>query len=281
MGIRMKKKINCFTIYVILSALICIGSVLGVFLFVFIKGFKQITLDFILTLPKGIPLGSEGGILPAIIGSLQSGVITILISSIFGICTSIYLTFFCTSKKMYQYILALMQSLASIPSVVIGMFGYTFFVVILGFGRNLISASLTLSIMILPYITVKFKKAFEETSKIEYIVAMSLGVSKSYYILYRAIPSALTSILTSIGLVFVFAIGATAPIMFTGAVIYADIPKKLTDPFMALPYHLYMLVSEGISLDNAFATSCILVILVLLVNLLCHIIGFVKERYNA
>ena len=79
--------------------------------------------------------------------------------------------------------------------------------------------------------------------------------------------------MTSLGLGTVFAMGATAPIMYTGIVIMSGVPGKLTDPFMALPYHLYILVNEGLSVEMAYGTAFVLIVIVLLINIICHSIG--------
>jgi phosphate transport system permease protein len=117
------------------------------------------------------------------------------------------------------------------------------------------------------------KRALEETSKEQYISSLSLGIPKGYTIVKLVIPSAFKYIMTSLGLGTVFAMGATAPIMYTGVVIMSGVPGKLTDPFMALPYHLYILVNEGLSVEMAYGTAFVLIVIVLLINIICHSIG--------
>lgn len=170
-----------------------------------------------------------------------------------------------------------LQCLAGIPSVVIGLFGYTLLIVGFGVNKSLLSASITLTIMIIPFIAIRMKKALEETSKDQYISSLSLGIPKGYTIVKLVIPSAFKYIMTSLGLGIVFAMGATAPIMFTGAVIISGVPGKLTDPFMALPYHLYILVNEGLSLEMAYGTAFVLIVIVLLINIICHFIGSYED----
>jgi len=274
----MKIKDNLFKYWVILSGITIIFLTFGVFIFLLVKGINVISFEFIMDSPKGIPLGTEGGIFPAIVGSLLSGALSGLMGGILGLCTAIYLVFYCYNKRLKKTIIMFLQCLAGIPSIVIGMFGYTFMVVGLDLKRSLISASLTLTIMIVPFISIKLKKALEETSKNQFISSLSLGVSKSYSIIHLVIPNALGSIMTSLGLSIVFAMGATAPIMLTGAVIIASSPTSLTDPIMALPYHLYVLVNEGLSLEKAYGTAFVLIILLLIINLVCHLVGYLRER---
>jgi phosphate transport system permease protein len=262
-----------FKLWVILSGLTIITVTIGVFSYLLYKGFNVISTEFIFSSPKGIPLGTAGGIFPAIVGSLLSGLLSGLFGGTLGLCTAIYLAFYCENETMKNYILQALQCLAGIPSVVIGLFGYSLLIVGLGINKSLLSASITLTIMIIPFISIRIKKALEETSKDQFICSLSLGISKSYTIVKLVIPNAFKYIMTSLGLGVVFAMGATAPIMFTGAVIISGIPSKLTDPFMSLPYHLYILVNEGLSVEMAYGTAFVLIVIVLLINLICHLVG--------
>lgn len=273
----MKLKDLFFKLWVTFSGIIIISSTFGLFLYLLYKGIGIVTPEFILGSPKGIPLGTEGGIFPAIIGSLMSGLISGIFGGVLGLCTAVYLTFYCANELMRKYILLALQCLAGIPSVVIGLFGYTLLIVGLGISKSLLSASITLTIMIIPFIAIRMKKALEETSKDQFICSLSLGIPKGYTIVKLVIPSAFKYIMTSLGLGIVFAMGATAPIMFTGAVIMSGVPGKLTDPFMALPYHLYILVNEGLSLEMAYGTAFVLIVIVLLINMICHFIGSYED----
>jgi phosphate transport system permease protein len=266
-----------FKLWVILSGLTIISVTIGVFSYLLYKGFNVISTEFIFSSPKGIPLGTEGGIFPAIVGSLLSGLLSGLFGGTLGLCTAIYLVFYCENKKIKHYILQALQCLAGIPSVVIGLFGYSLLIVGLGMNKSLVSASITLTIMIIPFISIRIKKALEETSNEQFICSLSLGIPKSYTIVKLVIPNAFKYIMTSLGLGIVFAMGATAPIMFTGAVIISGIPSKLTDPFMALPYHLYILVNEGLSVDMAYGTAFVLIVIVLSINLICHFVGNIED----
>lgn len=273
----MKLKDFLFKICILLSGAAIIFTTLGIFLYLFYKGYGVISSEFIFSSPKGIPLGTQGGIFPAIIGSLMSGLISGFLGGILGLCTAVYLVFYCENENMRNYILHALQCLAGIPSVVIGMFGYSFFIVGLGINKSLLSASVTLTIMIIPFISIRIKKALEETSIEQFIGSLSLGIPKGYTIIKLVIPNAFRYIMTSLGLGIVFAMGATAPVMFTGAVIVSGVPSKLTDPFMSLPYHLYILVNEGLSVEMAYGTSLVLIVIVLVINLICHFMGSLED----
>ena len=269
----MKFKDFLFKLWVTLSGILIIAITFVLFLYLLYKGIEVVSPEFILGSPKGIPLGTEGGVFPAIIGSLMSGLISGLLGGTLGLCTAIYLNYYCTNEIIRKYILNALQCLAGIPSVVIGLLGYTFLIVGLEISKSLLSASIKLTVMIIPFISIRMKKALEETSKEQYISSLSLGTPKGYTIVKLVIPSAFKYIMTSLGLGTVFAMGATAPIMYTGVVIMSGVPDKPTDPFMALPYHLYILVNEGLSVEMAYGTAFVLIVIVLLINIICHSIG--------
>lgn len=267
---KLKIKDHILKLWILLSGILISIITFGIFIYLLYKGAKVMSFNFIFNTPKGIPLGTEGGIFPAIAGSLLSGLISGLSAGLLSLCTSVYLVFYCENQKIKSIILIALQCLAGIPSVVIGLFGYTVFIVNFGFERSLISASLTLMVMIIPFISIRMKKALEETSSEQFISSLSLGVTKGYTIMHMVIPNSLKNIMTSVGLGTVFAMGATAPVMFTGAVIIAGVPKNLSYPIMSLPYHLYVLVNEGLSPDMAYGTAFVLISIVLAINLICH-----------
>lgn len=274
----MKSKEGLFKLWVYLSGLLTILITASIFLYILLKGYPIITPEFIFGSPQGMPLGTEGGIFPAIVGSLLLGLLSGFIGGLLGLCNAIYLVFYCSSKWKCELIMDALQALAGIPSIVLGLFGYSLFIIKFGIKRSLLTASLTLAIMIIPFVTLRIKKALEEISLEQFMTSLSLGTSKSYTILHLVLPHVLGRICTALGLGIGFAMGATAPIMFTGAVIFTDVPDHLTDSFMALPYHLYMLANQGISLDMAYGTAFVLVVILLVINLLCQLVYYLKGK---
>ncbi|HZK01745.1 MAG TPA: hypothetical protein VFC96_02665, partial [Anaerovoracaceae bacterium] len=99
-----------------------------------------------------------------------------------------------------------------------------------------------------------------------------------YYIIYIVIPLAWRDVVSTISLVSSMAMGASAPLLLTGAVFYAKVPKSVFSPAMALPLHLYHLVSESISLENAFATAGVLLIILIMLNLLTWVLSYFGEE---
>jgi phosphate transport system permease protein len=133
----MRAKELMFKFWVILSGIIITVITFGLFLYILYKGIGVVTPEFIIGSPKGIPLGTQGGVFPAIMGSILSGLISGILGGVLGLCTAIYLNYYCKNEIIRKYILNALQCLAGIPSVVIGLFGYTFLVVGLGISKNI------------------------------------------------------------------------------------------------------------------------------------------------
>lgn len=266
-----------FKIWIATSTLIVFGLVLYIFGYIFKKGIASIDLEFIFAEAKGRPIGSEGGIFPAIVGSLLLMLIACLFASILAISTSIYTIFYCKSRKIESIIHLIVQSMAGIPSIVLGLFGYTFLVLYLGLGRSLLSGGITLGIMIFPYIEVRVEKTLREVDENIISSSYSLGVSRAYTIYKLILPLCKAEIVSAITMAGGFAMGASAPIILTAAVIFAPIPKTLSTPVMALPFHLYILTGEGISLEKAYGTALVLIMILLIINISSAIINNKKE----
>ncbi len=255
------------------SAALTAVAVLFIFLYIFWKGCGVISLSFLLDYPAGMPLGMAGGIFPAIMGSLCSGAVAAGVATLFSLSMAVYLSFFCRSRAVREVNRFVIQCISGIPSIVLGLFGYSFLIMDAGIPKSLLSAGLTLSIMIIPFITLRAEKIFQEFPREIFDASLALGVSPVYTVLVVVIPACRREIAAAVALSAAYAMGATAPIMFTGAVLYTgDIPS-LTEPFMSLPYHLYILVNEGYSLEMAYGTAFVLLVMLLLINLACQCLG--------
>ncbi len=269
-----------FKIWIILSGIIVLFLVLFIFGYIIKNGFKSINIEFLFGSPEGIPLGAEGGILPAIVGSLFLTITACVFASVLAIATSIYVVYYCKSKRIENIIHIIIQCMAGIPSIVLGLFGYTLLVANLELGRSLLSAGITLGIMIFPFIQVRIEKAFREISNTIIESSYALGVSNSYTFLKLIFHTCKYEMISAITLAGGFAMGAAAPIILTGAVIFAPIPKSMLSPVMALPLHLYILTGEGISLEKAYATALVLILLLLIINIISIILTFKKREVN-
>ncbi|HOE19549.1 MAG: phosphate ABC transporter permease PstA [Spirochaetes bacterium] len=260
---------SSFVIITILSYAI-IGFLLFVLGYIFLQGYKALSWDFIVSFPKNEM--REGGIFPAIIGTLYLMVGSSLVSVPIGIMTAIYLTEYVENVTVLNFIRLGINNLAGVPSVVFGLFGMSVFVIFLDFGSSIIAGSLTLGILNLPLVIRSTEEALL-TVPISYREAsLSLGATRWQTIYKIVVPTALPGILTGIMLSLGRAAGETAPIMFTCATFYTPfVPDSLFSEVMALPYHIYVLATAGTHIEATrpiqYGTAIVLIVLVLGLNL--------------
>ncbi len=258
---------NLLKIWILLSVLWVGAMILFILIYTISRGLGSISKEFLLSSPQGLILGSEGGIFPAIIGSLLLTLIACTFSGVLAIGTAIYLKLYCKSRRLMDLIHLIIHCTAGIPSIVLGLFGYTFLVYRLGLGMSLLAGGITLGIMIFPYIEVRVEKIIHEIEVDLLEASYALGISKSYTFFRLILPMYQRNIISTITMAGGFAMGATAPIILTAAVIFADVPNSILSPVMALPFHLYILLGEGISVENAYGTALVLVAIIILLNM--------------
>lgn len=163
--------------------------ILFLFGYVFEHGAGNISLEFLTQSPKGMVLGSEGGIWPAIAGSLYFTGAAVEMGSIPAVAVALYQVFYCKNKKRASLIRLVMECISGLPSIVLGLFSYTVLVRDIGLGRCILSASAALAIMILPFIEVRAEKAFREVPESVVQSACALGCSKAYTIRKVVFPA--------------------------------------------------------------------------------------------
>lgn len=258
-------------IWVYLSSFILLSLITLIIVFIFFKGHKVINFEFLFNVPKGEILGMEGGIAPAIVGSLISTLLACFISFFMALSTSIYMVFYNKNIRIAVIFQNIISCINAVPSIVLGLFGYSFFVLFLGLGRSILSGAFTLSIMIFPVIELQLENIFKALDKELINSSYSLGVSKSYTILKLILPMSKRKFVSVFTLAFGYAIGATAPIMFCMAVINSPISFSLKKPTMTLSYHLYILLTQGISIEMGYGTAAVLLGIIFIVNILGYI----------
>lgn len=268
----MKTRATLIKIWAYGSILLIVSLILFLFGYVFYQGAGTITFEFLTQPPKGAVLGTEGGIWPAIAGSLWFTGTAVVLGGIPAIASAMYLVFFCRSRKISAIFHSVIQCISGIPSILLGLFSYSFFVRSLGFGRCVLSGAIALAVMILPFIEVRAEKAFLEIPTQAIQSSFALGCSKLYTIRKIVLPCCSGELVSSLILGSCYAMGATAPLMFTGAVAYAGTPESILEPAMALPMHLYLLVAQGQpSLPAAYGTAFVMMMMLLVSNLLATI----------
>ena len=251
-----------------------IGIVLFLFLYVFWKGKDVMSLSFILDKPAGVPIGTAGGIFPALAGTAYLGGLSALIGGSLGIGVAAYLVFYAKHNWLSGLVSFAITGLSGIPSILFGLVGYTLIIYQFGISRSLLCSAICVATMIIPFVAIRARKIFEEKGREYMINSLSLGLSREYAFRKMIFPVCFPELLGSVALGMAYGMGAVAPILYTGAVMQADVPKKLTDPFMSLPYHLYMLVNNGFSLDYAYGTAFVLMLFLLLIQLVCKVVAY-------
>ena len=262
----MNSKVSKYLIRIvlILLGLSVVGVTLFLFLYVFWKGKTVMSLSFILDKPAGVPIGT-------------SGALAALIGGILGIGASAYLVFYHRNKYVSGIVNFAITGLSGIPSILFGLVGYTLLIYGFGISRSLLCASLCVSAMIVPFVAIRARKVFEEKG-ISYMTnSIGLGLSREYALRKMILPVCFPELLGTVALGMAYGMGAVAPILYTGAVMQAGVPSKLTDPFMSLPYHLYTLVNNGFSLDYAYGTAFVLMLLLLIIQLICKFVTYMRK----
>ena len=274
----MKLKTALIRIWAVCACAITFGVIFFLFAYIFIKGAGAITWEFLTESPKGMIIGTEGGILPAIVGSAYYTGIACLFATVLGICTAIYQVYYCKNQRISGSIALVMQCMAGVPSIVMGLFGYTLLVLTLGWGKCILAGGITQGVMILPFIQVRAEKALREVDPALVKASYGLGMSRAYTIRRIVLPQALPQLVSGVLLGGCYAMGAAAPLIFTGAVIIAKVPKDIMKPAMALPYHLYMLLTQGTSSENAYGTAFVMMVIVLLANSIATWFAWRKKK---
>lgn len=262
-------------------AILLVLASLGVILYdIFSKGFGSITPDFLLKYPsEGM---TKGGVLPAIIGTFALTVITAFFAIPFGIACAVYLNEYARQSTLTNTIRASIRNLSGIPSIIYGLFGLALFVQGLQLGTSVLSAGLTLGLLSLPYIITTTEEALKRVPNSMREATLGLGATQFETIRDVVIPEALPGILTGVILTLSRAAGETAPILFTGAAFYINgVTTSLSQEFMALPYHLYMLSTQHSAIEQvrplAYGTAVVLITLVFALNVIAFYFRFKKR----
>lgn len=263
----MNTRLEQIIYFLIRMVMYAIVLVIGYILFDIVwNGLPALSWEFVSEYPrKG---GSEGGILPAIVGTLALLVGTIAVSLPLGICSAIYLSEYAEDSRFTRTIRLAIITLAGVPSIVYGLFGLGLFVLLLNFGTSILAGCLTLACMVLPTIIVSSEEALRAVPRGYRDASLALGASKWETIRTNVLPYSLSGIITGAILGIGRAAGETAPILLTVAAFYLPrLPNSIFDQVMALPYHLYILATQHPEADKVlplqYATALVLLLLVL------------------
>ncbi|MFZ5597323.1 MAG: phosphate ABC transporter permease PstA [Bacillota bacterium] len=251
-------------LFLLLSVVITIGFLFAIIFHILERGIGVMDWEFLTSYP--IDMGRGGGIFPSIVGTFYLIAVSLVFAAPIGILSAIHLTEYTNKGRIVKIVRFATETLAGIPSIIFGLFGFSFLVIFLGFRWSILSGGLTLAIMILPTIIRTTEESIKSVPQILREGSLALGATRWQTVYKIVIPSALPGIITGIILGIGRAIGETAAVLLTAGS-SLNLPTSIMDPARSLTIHLYTLASEGISFDNAYGTATVLIILIFIINL--------------
>ena len=254
--------------FIWICAMITVSILAWILIYIISKGINHLNFDFIFSEYKG----DKHGILPMILITVYIVLLSVIISTPIGIFAAIYLVEYSKPGKILKLIRFATETLAGIPSIIYGLFGFIFFVTVLKFSFSLLSGALTLSIMALPTIIRTTEEALKAVPRTYREGSLALGATKLQTIIRVILPSAIPGILTAVILSIGRIVGETAAVYLTAGMV-ARLPESIMDSGRTLSVHLYLLAKEGISFEEAFATAIILIIIVAVINFITNMIA--------
>lgn len=237
---------------------------LAIIAYVVINGLPHISLDFIFGWPQGV--NAEGGIWPTIVSTIYVTALAMLICTPVAVLAAVYLAEYAKQGKIVDIIRYAADALASVPSIVMGLFGYALFVEAMGLGLSMVSAALALALLMLPIVMRTTEEAIRAVPRYIRWGAYGLGATKWQVVSKIVLPSAFGRIATGIVLAIGRAIGETAVVLYTmGQAI--NLPISPFDSGRPMTVHLYLLANDGINMNAAYGTALLLMVIILAFNL--------------
>ncbi len=268
--------IYLFSIAILAMVVYFIGYILW-------KGLPMLKWSFLSTAPN--PIENTIGILPALINTLYIILLSILISVPLGVGGAVYLNEYAKNPKIIRVIEFTTETLAGIPSIIFGVFGYVFFCTVLNLKVSLISGALTLTLMVLPTIVRTMQEALKAVPKSYREGAAGLGTTKWHTIRTILLPSAMPGLITAIILAIGRIVGESAALILVsgGSAIYmprGNFAQQLMGSGATLSVELYRYAySRGLN-DVGFGIAAVLLIIVLVLNLTTRLISHRLEKKN-
>lgn len=238
--------------------------------YVVINGLPHISLDFIFGWPQGV--NAEGGIWPTIVSTVYVTALAMLICTPIAVLAAVYLAEYAKQGKVVDLIRYAADALASVPSIVMGLFGYALFVEAMGLGLSMVSAALALALLMLPIVMRTTEEAIRAVPRYIRWGAYGLGATKWQVVSKIVLPSAFGRIATGIVLAIGRAIGETAVVLYTmGQAI--NLPISPLDSGRPMTVHLYLLANDGINMNAAYGTALLLMVIILAFNLFARFLS--------
>lgn len=268
---KKRPKSLLLAILVLLCAAVCCAVVVFIIGYILVKGIPNLSLRLF-----AWEYNSENvSMMPAIINTLIFTAVSLLMAVPAGVFAAIYLAEYARRGNIFVRIIrTTAQTLSGIPSIVYGLFGYLMFCVYLKLGYSMLAGTLTLAIMILPLIMRTTEEALCAVPDSYREASYGLGAGKLRTVFKVILPSAMPGILSGIILGIGRIVGETAALIYTAGTV-AGAVTKFTDSGRTLSVHMYALLSEGLYMDEAYATAVILLIAVMVIN---AVSGFIASK---
>lgn len=251
------------------AALITVAMLAVIILYVVVKGIGVISPEFIFTWPRGV--NAEGGIWPTIVSTLYVTGLAMLITTPIAVLAAVYLAEYAKQGRTVRVIRYAADSLSSVPSIVMGLFGFSFFVEALGIPMSMFSAAMALSLLMLPIVMRTTEEAIRAVPRYIRWGSYGLGATKWQTVSRVVLPWAMPRIITGIVLAMGRAVGETAVVFYTmGQAV--NMPLTPLDSGRSMPVHLYLLAVEGINMPAAYGTAFLLMVLILIFNVTARLI---------
>ncbi|MHC1771084.1 MAG: phosphate ABC transporter permease PstA [Flexilinea sp.] len=247
---------------VLLAAGLTIAILLFLIGYILIKGVPYLSPDLF-----ALEYNTENvSLMPALINTISMTALSLVIAVPLGIFSAIYLTEYARrGSRLVKVVRVTAETLSGIPSIIYGLFGLLFFVTTLKWGYSMLAGAMTLSIMILPLIMRTAEEALRSVPDTYREGSYGLGAGKMRTVFKIVLPSAVPGILAGVILAIGRIVGETAALIYTAGTV-ADIPDSLFSSGRTLSVHMYALASEGLHMDQAYATAVVLIILVIIIN---------------
>ncbi|HOT01295.1 MAG TPA: phosphate ABC transporter permease PstA, partial [Acidobacteriota bacterium] len=270
--VRKERQQAAVRLVLLAMAVLMVLPLLSIISHLIVQAWPALSWEFLVDVPRrGM---TEGGIWPALVGTVYLVVISLAVSAPIGVLAAIYLNEYARDNWFTRAINLAVISLAGVPSIVHALFGLGAFVYAARFGYSILAASLTLAIMTLPVIIASTREALAAVPTAFREACWNVGATRWQTIRAIVLPNSISGILTGVILQVSRAAGETAPILFTGAVFFKAVqrgdlfPYRLTDQCMALSMHLYTVSTQVPNVREAipWATAVVLLGAVLAVN---------------
>jgi phosphate transport system permease protein len=233
---------------------------------IFSRGLPWLDLDFLTGVPSRRP--ERAGVLPALVGSLQVGIIVGLLSFPLGVAAAIYLTEYARDSWINRLLQANMSNLAGVPSIIYGILGLALFVRLLGLGPTSLSAGLTMTLLILPVVIIASIEALRAVPDAQREGAYALGASRWQMVSRSVFPAAAPGIMTGLILAMARAIGEAAPLLLIGASVFVTfLPNPIEGSYTVLPIQVLQWASRPQPDFQGISAAAIIVILAMMLVL--------------